>query len=383
VTKHQGIVRAEDYFKKAVHGRDTSNYKVVAQGQFAYATIHLDEGSIGYLDSEAAGMVSPMYTVFQPADGVDPRYLLAVLKRPQSLGTYRTLAQGTVNRRASIAFDALASLHLLCPPLAEQRKIATILLSVDEAIEKTQAVIDQVQVVKKGLMQELLTRGLPGRHKKFKKTEIGEIPEEWEVCPLEQVAVVQTGIAKGKTVERGIELPYLRVANVQDGHVDLSEMKTIIVASAMVDRYRLRAGDVLFTEGGDADKLGRGCVWRGQLEPCLHQNHVFAVRPLDGRLLSDFLAHWAASSRGKAYFMDCAKQTTNLASINSTQLKALPVPMPSPDEQHGIVVRIDSANARFVAEAGALQALQTIKSALMSVLLTGEVRVKRDPEVAA
>src|SRR3546814_17828054 len=91
---------------------------------------------------------------------------------------------------------------------------------------------------------------------------------------------VQTGIAKGKAINgAAITLPYLRVANVQDGHVDLSVIKTITLKPSEVDRYSLRKGDVLFTEGGDFDKLGRGTVWNGEIKPCLHQNHVFAVRP--------------------------------------------------------------------------------------------------------
>jgi type I restriction enzyme S subunit len=293
--------------------------------------------------------------------------------------TENAVGQTMLNLNTNI----LGALPLCLPPLAEQRKIATILSSVDDAIAATQAVIDHLGVVKKAMMAELLTRGLPGRHTRFKHTEIGEVPEDWEVVPLDAVAVVQTGIAKGKAVERGVELPYLRVANVQDGHVDLAEMKTILVEETQVERYRLRVGDVLFTEGGDADKLGRGCVWHGQVDPCLHQNHVFAVRSNAARLLPQFLAYWAASPRGKEYFLDCAKQTTNLASINSTQLKAFPVPVVPSDEQVAIVALLSLADARLEAERRESDGLQALKAALMSVLLTGEVRVTPDDEAAA
>ena len=131
-------------------------------------------------------------------------------------------------------------------------------------------------------------------------------------------------------------LPYLRVANVQDGHVDLSVIKEITLKPAEVDRYSLRKGDVLFTEGGDFDKLGRGTVWNGEIEPCLHQNHVFAVRPNPSRLLPEFLAFQAASQYGRRYFQLSSKQSTNLASINSTQLKQFPVLLPPLPEQRKI-----------------------------------------------
>lgn len=307
-----------------------------------------------------------------------PEFVIFCLLSQEGRKYFQQSARGTSGSMLKIDRGILEAFPLLLPPLGEQRKIAAILSSVDDAIEATQAVLDQLQVVKKAMMAELLTRGLPGRHTRFKMTEIGEIPEEWEVVRLSSVGHLQTGLAKGKAVASGVDLPYLRVANVQDGRVDLGEVKTITVEEKSIDRYRLRPGDVLFTEGGDADKLGRGCVWRGQIDPCLHQNHVFAVRPQTQRLLPEFLSYWAASPRGKSYFLDCAKQTTNLASINSTQLKALPVPLPRLPEQSAIVEALGSVEGRLRAEDAVVHGMRAAKSALMSVLLTGEVRVKPD-----
>jgi type I restriction enzyme S subunit len=162
-------------------------------------------------------------------------------------------------------------------------------------------------------------------------------PVGWKKTALDHVAEVQTGIAKGKPINgAAVTVPYLRVANVQDGHVDLSVMKEISLKPSEVDRYSLRKGDVLFTEGGDFDKLGRGTVWHGEIEPCLHQNHVFAVRPNPDRLLPEFLAFQAASQYGRRYFQLSSKQSTNLASINSTQLKQFPVLLPPLPEQRKI-----------------------------------------------
>ena len=162
-------------------------------------------------------------------------------------------------------------------------------------------------------------------------------PVGWKKTALDHLAEVQTGIAKGKPINgAAVTVPYLRVANVQDGHVDLSVIKEISLKPSEVDRYSLRKGDVLFTEGGDFDKLGRGTVWNGEIEPCLHQNHVFAVRPNPDRLLPEFLAFQAASQYGRRYFQLSSKQSTNLASINSTQLKQFPVLLPPIPEQREI-----------------------------------------------
>jgi type I restriction enzyme S subunit len=193
----------------------------------------------------------------------------------------------------------------------------------------------------------------------------------WPAVALVEVATIQTGIAKGKEVHEAnaVEMPYLRVANVQDGFVDLEEVKALRVHQSAVQRHLLRDGDVLFTEGGDDDKLGRGCVWRGQIDPCLHQNHIFAVRPDRARLLPEFLAEYAASTAGKAYFADCAKRTTNLASINKTQLGALPVPLPSLAEQRTIAAVMSATDSALQAAARVVDQLRCVRDLALAELV--------------
>ena len=161
----------------------------------------------------------------------------------------------------------------------------------------------------------------------------------WKTVRLETVAEIQTGISKSasRKLIDPIEVPYLRVANVQDGHLDLSVIKHISIERKNLERYTLKTGDVLLTEGGDFDKLGRGTVWNNEIESCVHQNHVFSVRTDASVLQPEFLSILTASSYGKRYFISCSKQSTNLASINSTQLKQFPVLLPSLDVQKSIV----------------------------------------------
>ncbi len=375
VTNTQGFVQSEEYFERKVYSKNLDNYKIVRKGQFAYNPSRLNVGSLARLKNYDAGLLSPMYVIFETLSDIDADFLSHWLKSGRVKNLIKVSTQGTV--RDSVNYSALAAFLLALPPLPEQLKIATILSSVDDAIEKTKAVIEQTKVVKKGLMQELLTRGIPGRHKKFKKTPVGEIPEEWDVVRLKDIAKVQTGVAKNskKKKEKPITLPYLRVANVQDGFVDLSEIKHIVIDKNKAERYLLQKGDVLFNEGGDNDKLGRGCVWEAKINPCVHQNHVFAVR-CSSKISPYYLAIFAASPIGKQFFLNAAKQTTNLASINSSQLKLFPVPLPSPEEQHKIISIIRSIDNNLTAKQELLDSMQNIKTALMQVLLTGEVRVK-------
>ena len=123
--------------------------------------------------------------------------------------------------------------------------------------------------------------------------------------------------------------PYLRVANVQAGSVALDTVTEITVPRHTADRSTLRSGDVLMTEGGDLDKLGRGTVWQGELANCLHQNHVFALRPEAERLDGSYLALMTRTLHGRCYFESTGTKTTNLASTNSSKILSFPIPLPA------------------------------------------------------
>ncbi len=178
---------------------------------------------------------------------------------------------------------------------------------------------------------------------------LGTVPAHWECVRLRRVCQIQTGVTLGKKYD-GIPLeerPYLRVANVQNGYLNLKHVKRIGVPHAEATACALRHGDVVVTEGGDIDKLGRGAVWRGQIPGCIHQNHIFAIRPQPSRLSSRFLALVMESSYGRTYFQITAKKTTNLASTNRTTLGQFRLFLPPPEEQAVIADFLD-ANAALV-----------------------------------
>ncbi|OPY79883.1 MAG: Type-1 restriction enzyme EcoKI specificity protein [Syntrophorhabdus sp. PtaU1.Bin058] len=165
------------------------------------------------------------------------------------------------------------------------------------------------------------------------------LPVGWKKISLRHLADVRTGLSKSEK-RQGILIkrPYLRVANVQDGYIDLSEIKAIDVPVNQLERFTLHEGDIVLTEGGDFDKLGRGYVWENKISDCVHQNHIFAVRIHDRKTLNPWFLSFQMQSRyGRKYFLSCAKQTTNLASINAGQLKQFPVLFPSFNEQLGII----------------------------------------------
>lgn len=139
-----------------------------------------------------------------------------------------------------------------------------------------------------------------------------------------------------------VMLPYLRVANVQDGFLDLSEIKEIETLPEDIEKYKLEDGDILFTEGGDRDKLGRGTVWRNHIKGCIHQNYIFRARPYHYSILSDYISLATKSDYARSYFFSNASQTVNLASINLTTLGNVPIAIPPLPEQHEIVCRVEA-----------------------------------------
>jgi type I restriction enzyme S subunit len=160
---------------------------------------------------------------------------------------------------------------------------------------------------------------------------------------LGDIADVVGGVTKDTKKQNNpalVGVPYLRVANVQRGYLDLSQVATIRVPSATARKLRLESGDILFNEGGDRDKLGRGWVWEGQIPDCIHQNHVFRARLLDGSYEPKFIS-MHGNSFGRAWFDKNGKQTTNLASLSLTTLKSFPVPKIPIEAQREIVAEIE------------------------------------------
>ncbi|MEU9108516.1 restriction endonuclease subunit S [Streptomyces xanthophaeus] len=257
---------------------------------------------------------------FRPGGDLFPRYAQAVFSHWLTSGVFARIAKKTTTI-AHLGGDRFASLSFPLIPRARQEYLSAALESVSDSIRHVSLEIKKRSAVSSGILEEFFSRF-----------------ETESFVPLEDVSLVTQGITLGKEVPGGssVELPYLRVANVQDGLIDTADVKRIRVLVGDVDRYRLREGDLLITEGGDYDKLGRGAVWDGRIDPCLYQNHVFRVR-CDSRMDPNFLAAYVASSEGRRYFLSVAKRTTNLASVNSSQVRRMPIPCPEIKQQEEIL----------------------------------------------
>ena len=335
-------------------------------------------GNINYASGKF--WASEHAVVVTPIRQVDNVWLGEML-RVMNLNQYSVAAA-----QPGLSVDAVSRLEIPIPPPVEQRGIGRFLrretAKIDVLITEQGRLIELMKEKRQALISHAVTKGLnPDAPMKPSGVEwLGDVPEHWLVVSLKRIADVQTGVAKGKDngSRATITVPYLRVANVQDGYLDLDNVATIEIPVEDLGRYALKSGDVLMNEGGDFDKLGRGHVWDGQIDPCITQNHVFAVRPK--RVSSAWLNAITGCDYAQFYFMTRSKQSTNLASISSTNLMDLPVIIPSENEQRSILAFISKHSIKFdtlIIEAQrAIDLLQERRSALISAAVTGQIDVR-------
>jgi type I restriction enzyme, S subunit len=228
------------------------------------------------------------------------------------------------------------------PPLAEQQQIAQKLDELLAQVDTLKTRLDAIPNILKRFRQSVLAAAVSGRlTEEWRGVQVEKL-DEWRWVTLGEIADVKGGITKDSKKQESsfVELPYLRVANVQRYYLDLTEIKTIRIPESRVKDLLLEDGDILFNEGGDLDKLGRGWIWEGQIQNCSFQNHVFRARLKDKSDNPKYISWWG-NTEGLEYFIRNGKQTTNLASINKTLLSNLPINLPPAKEQTEIVRRVE------------------------------------------
>ncbi len=288
---------------------------------------------------------------------VDSKFLFWWLRTNRAY--LESLGNGATFKEVSKAI--VSRIEIALPPLAEQRRVAEVLDRAEALRAKRRAALAQLDALTQSIFLDLFGDSRSnGKHPQRLLTECAE---------------VVSGIAKGRKLDgnRKVSVPYLRVANVQAGFLDLAEIKTIEALPNEVDELALKAGDVVLTEGGDHDKLGRGAMWEGQIDGCIHQNHVFRVRPNQSQLLPRFFHEFLQMPAARAYFLRCAKRTTNLASINMTQLRALPVPLPPISLQREFARRVGSVEELKALHRASLGELDALFATLQHRAFRGEL----------
>lgn len=263
--------------------------------------------------------------------------------------SYDPRRQAQTTSLPSLPLSLLAAAELPLPSLDEQRVIVDRLDAAAAIRRRAEAACEKARALTQSLFLDMF--GEPGN---------------WPLARLAEVSNIQSGITKGRRLN-GRETrpaPYLRVANIQDGRLDLSQIKLIEAVPGDFQRFRLQAGDLLMTEGGDADKLGRCALWSEEVPNCLHQNHVFRVRVDRSHLEPEFAAVFMRSDSARGYFLRVAKRTTGIASVNKTQLGDLSISLPPLPLQRRFAERAQKINALTTALEAAIVKADAAAAAL-------------------
>ena len=316
---------------------------------------------------------------------VVPLFAAYVLDAAYSSGLNGPHIQQTTGIQNLRVLDYLNT-HVAFPLPPEQQRIVVYLdtscAAIDTAVAAKRRQLETLDALRKSTIQRAVTRGISDRAvlESTGNAWLDQVPRGWKLVCLKRIAEIRGGLTLGKQYEgRLIERPYLRVGNVQDGHLDLEDVSVIELPASVAEGVELRVDDVLMTEGGDLDKLGRGYLWKGEIQGCLHQNHIFAVRCFRHKLKPMFLAYVTAAKYGRDYFEATGKKTTNLACTNATKVGEFPIPLPVLPEQEAICSYLDEklADVKRILSGIETQIITLIayRKSLIHECVTGQRRI--------
>ena len=270
-----------------------------------------------------------------------------------------------------ITRDCLEQVRLSIPPLREQKEIAHILSTVQRAIEAQERIIQTTTELKKALMHKLFTEGL--RNEPQKQTEIGRVPESWELLSIGELFETQLGKMLSQKAKVG-DSPkaYLRNKNVQWGRIDTDDLLRMDFNDREAEKFRLQKGDLLICEGGE---VGRAALWDGSMGECYYQKALHRLRPKTDQITNEFMIHWMMFAFLLTNTYGVTGTRTTIAHLPEIKLKPLLVPVPSPDEQAEIAAAIGTVVQKHATHQRKLETLQDLFRTLLHELMAAKIQV--------
>jgi len=382
VTKN-GIFPQRDYFKKQIASENNIGYKIIEKGDLVFSTMNLWMGSLDVLKTSDIGIVSPAYSTFEFNNKNCITEFMSFLMRDagmiQKYVQHSQMGASIVRRNLDI--DGLLKDSIPIPPLPEQKKIASILTSVDEVIEKTQSQIDKLQDLKKGTMNELLTKGIG--HTEFKDSELGRIPKSWEVKGLGDLIDSLTGgvsVNSENRTRKIDELGVLKTSCISKGEFFPAEHKAILKTENGRANTPVEKDRIIFSRMNTPNLVGESGYVEHSEPDLFLPDRLWLLDVKDRQKTSMRWLSWLLASR------DVRTQLTHIATgtsgsmknISKPNLLLLPVRTPKIHEQNKISSVITSVHSQIRKYQQKLHQTQSLKKSLMQDLLTGKVRVKGD-----
>ena len=370
LTKNHGLMLQSQRFGKRIALDDVSDYKVVKRDDIVYNPYVIWEGAIHKLARFDYGLVSPVYPVLETdLKRAVPHFLDSILRTPLAIANYNRFAAGAVNRRRSIRKTDFMTIRVPLPPLHEQKAIAGVLSTIQDAIEAQDKVIAASRDLKKSLMRHLFTYGpVPVAEAEMvplKETEVGPVPEHWEVVRLERLMRLRT---ENVLPQDTPDIRYVGLEHMDSGEVSLQRWgRTEQVRSA---KSRFYSMDVLY------GKL-RPYLDKAALAQCegICSTDILVFTAYDEIALPAYLAQLLHTGP----FIEYAISTTsgvNHPRTSWSSIKTFTAPYPPVDEQQEIVRILYAAGEKITAEENRKASLQTLFKTTLHNLMTGTVRVK-------
>jgi len=396
-TKHHGLVPSGEFFKgRTIYSADLSNYKSVHRDWFAYATNHLAEGSVGLQARFATACVSPIYTVFSCRDSVDPSFLFRVLKVPATIAAFQIYEQASVDRRGAVRYRDFAKVSIDLPPRSEQRRIAEILDTVDDAIRSTENIIAKLGLMKLGLLHDLLTRGTDeggtlrassGSEDGFVDTQLGRLPAGWLVDRLgAHLIAIEAGHSPDvpdRPASPG-EWGVLKVSAVRPDGFQSNENKAVTERALIDPKDEVHNGDVLITRANTPQLVGLACVVTGGPQRLLLSDKTLRLIVNGATAYPEYACLLLQSPIARAQIeVNGTGSSGSMKNISQQEIRDLLLPWPSLAEQRRICERSHAIADRIAEGAIGLGKLRQLKQGLIEDLLTGRVRTAVDDKDAA
>ena len=339
------------------------DFQIVSKEEIGSSTIAFDINNILYsklrpylnkvvLPKRSGYATSEMIPLMPKQNIVTREYLTYFLRSPRFVEYINSKTAGAKMPRANTR--DLKEVLVPCPTIEKQRFIVEQIDKIRIIIELYKQEIEQLDLLMKARFVEMFGDMLLNS-------------KNWPEVRLDEIADIVSGITKGRKIkeQKLFEVPYMAVSNVKDGYIDWTTVKTIMASQAEINKYQLKPFDVLMTEGGDPDKVGRGAIIHEPPENCIHQNHIFRVRLDRNILLPEYMEQYLQQQKAKRYFLGCAKQTTGIASINMRQLTGLPVVVPEMQLQKEYVSFVHQVDKSKVEVQKALDKTQMLFDSLM------------------
>jgi type I restriction enzyme S subunit len=337
----------------------------LASSKFSFTPRHLLYGKLRpYLAKIGRptfdGICSTDILPVLPGSDLDRDFLAHFLLRPESVALANSRATGANLPRLSPR--ALADLRLPLPPLAEQRRIADVLDRVESLRAQRRAALAQLDTLTQSIFLDMF--GDPATN-----------PKGWPVLRIGDVADVQGGLQVTTARENLVqEVPYLRVANVYRGYLNLAEIKTIRATDAEIARTSLLAGDMLIVEGhGNPDEIGRGALWDGSISLCVHQNHIIRARFAPEKVVPHFACEFLNSPGGRRHLLRAGKTTSGLNTISVSEVRGTPIALPPLAVQLKFAHRLNAVGSLRSAGHTSLAELDTLFAALQHRAFRGDL----------